>query len=413
MNQELNWESLLESAWLQSQKLEDTYGGLLEAAGASGYTTAYKDELYSLVEQTMTPKLTKEIDQIIIRYLDKNSDILKSVNFSKRLLFPPSLADKINGFFGIDKKRVVEAAKKSDFLDHKWEVSTIPIYSTLTSLIVYHLKNKNERSARLALIFLAMPMYSSVLYRQFPKGVNQEIMDYTIANLPKKFILKQTGTIFGMLTHTAEKTYETYRESILTLDDFECYNKFITGLKTRIGKNIKHIAERYYEHYKNGDYLNTDTDSMEEDDYRIVSSDTLRVSGLARKVVMNIATIGYDRKIVRMARNLSRDVSMNTLNGILDDILQNHKEELNEFIIRCIEILYIKGYSIDDAKLPKFLSVAVEAYRSNSDDPTIQFIKDTLEGWIDMNTSTKHNYKRSVFYTFILTIQKEAKGGDY
>ena len=64
-------------------------------------------------------------------------------------------------------------------------------------------------------------------------------------------------------------------------------------------------------------------------------------------------------------------------------------------------------------KLPVFLKISTEVYRSNSKDPTIIFIKETLEKWIDLRSSTKHNYKRAVFYVFVLTIQKEAKGGDF
>lgn len=389
----------------------------LEATKAMGYTTAYRDFIYTKIEERFKSdrNTERELMKIITKYMDMNSTLLKSVDFSRQLQFSQALKDKVNGMFGVNEKLVIEAAKASDFIDHKWKVSTIPIYSTLLSVMIHYLIHnpKNEKIIKLVCYFLAMPMFSSACYKSFPNGVNQEVMDYTIANLSNKFKIKTEGSILGMIVFTCNTILASYREDLKLLDDKESYHKFLTGLKTRISKNVQYIAEAYYKNYDEGNYLNTDSDDLDEDSYRIISSDTLKVAGLARKVVMNIATVGYDEVIVNRAKNLSQYVNLKKLQGFLDTIASDHKEELNEFIVRSIELLYIKGYTIDDAKLPLFLPLAVEAYRSNSDDPTIVYIKETLEKWIDIQSSTKHNYKRSVFYTFIMTIQKEAKGGDY
>jgi len=377
------------------------------------YNYAYRDSIYTIIEEKMKDKKTeKELLKIIKRYMDMNASILNSVDFSRKLLFSNSIKLSISKLFGnIDKKFVKKAADKSSYIDKSWFVTTNPTYVILTSVIIYYLLNKGEDlKIRMVLYFLTMPIFSSTMSQFFKTGVNKEIMDYTIANLTQKNYIKTEGSIIKMLGKTAEVTLVAYRDDLKEIKDKESYLIFISGLETRISKNIKNIAKKYYENYEKGNYLNTDTDNLDEENYRIISSDTLRVSTLATKTSMNLSTIGFDSRIVKQAKNLSRDVNINKLYGFLDSIVVDHKEDLREFIIRLIEILYIKGYTVDDAKSPVFLKVGIEAYRSNSDDKTILFIKDMLEEWVNIKSSTKHNYKRSIYYTFILTIQQDAKG---
>lgn len=379
-------------------------------------TKVIVDELYSTVEAHLSKKENVvKLRHSIEDYIDKNTEKLGKLGPVDRTLF--SSADEMKLFepIGLTPQRVKEAMKKSPAYKAHWEVTKKEFNTAAPLALRYFTMKNNDEMARIVLIYFILSMYPARHHRYFRYGVNEQIMQYTINNLSNKYKIKQLGTMLHAIIDTAEVAYKTYKVNIKSGTDKEIVD-FINGMHTRLNSLLKNIANEYYENHEKNLYLNSDSDSFEEDNYHIADSNIYAVDTLTQKVVTKLTVSGPNANLVNSAAQ-SCSVSVNELRNYLNSMITNERRDEIHQVVESLLFLYLfdSKHTLNDIyRNNKFMMYCVEMYKkSNTTDKNIIRIKKILDSWLeDLGTykktqrlATINNFRRALFMFFVMAIQ--------
>lgn len=379
------------------------------------------NRLYPVVEETLSnPNNVKKLIKTIQKYADAHSDILNSVDMSQRLIFSDKDKNVIYEVTGLEPLVIAKAVKDSPIIKSTWRIATNPFYiSCLLAARFFELKKKKpEMNA--VIVYMSYVLYTTSHKGSFPYLPNKQIMDYTMNNLSNRYLIKQVGTIQGMIEHTVINAINGRYEKDLQ----ECSDVYIkdilSALETRMSSVIKYIAQEYYKNHESGAYLFHEEDSEDENNYHISDNISYKIDRIVNLVSASIISEGFDYSTcVRRAINLNPGSSSKKLEPMLRTIIQDDMESIKPMISDMLTLFIYKstpGNSINDLRSSKFISESLQIYKSNSQDEITTRIKDRLRKWIDM-TSSKYGrnfiskgktsldtYRRSIYTCFVFKI---------
>lgn len=381
-----------------------------------------KNRLYSRVEAALKKsENAKILIDYISKYFDRNSHILFDVNFSERLIV--SITDKeiINTATGISIEEVSDVISKSNISKLDWVSNPFTILMALA--VRYFTINNHKKEADLSIIYIACLYYTLMHSKVFRLGPpNREIMDYVLNRNPSvtnSFIIKKEGSIFGMLKYTGVTSHEFYAKDLIGRCTDVQLNNYLSAIRTRIGSNMKNLAKYFYEDHKQGHYFNKDTESYEEGNFHMINSTSLAIAKLASKVATNLISYRFDSSFIEKAATASPDVGQTKLIQILDNVLEDHRKDLEKFISTIIELYVQDGNLVTEVATFKFLVHAMNTYKTNSTKKNVLEIKEYLDIWIGTGSQKYGNkfirpitidaYRKAMYKVFIYTINKEAK----
>ena len=186
-------------------------------------------------------------------------------------------------------------------------------------------------------------------------------------------------------------------------------------MRTRLNSFLKKIAREFYDNQKQGNYLNLEFESNDEDNYREADSSIHAIERIVNKTTMKLIVDGPSIKLITIAAK-NNSVSVNELRNYLNTmIVGDNKKDITE-IIESILFLYVYDdkNSIDDINSDKFLLYCLDIYkRSNVTDTNVLKIKKILDSWLDHlgtykktnRVATINNFRRALFTFFVITIQ--------
>ena len=382
--------------------------------------------LYPILEENLSDQSNvKKLMMGIKKYADSHSDILLSVDMSKRLLFSEKDKNLIYEVTGLDQNNVTKTAKSSPAIKSTWKIATNPFYiSCLLAARFFELKNKKAEMGAV-IVYMSYVLYTSSLKSSFPYAPNKQIMDYTMNNLSNRYLIKQVGTIQGMIEHTVINAINGRYEKDLQ----DCSDIFIkdilSALETRISSVIRCIAAEYYRDLESGEYLFHEEDSEDENNYHLSDNISFKIDRIVNLVTASIISEGFDySKCVRRAINLNSGASNKKLEPMLRTIIEDDMEEIKPMISDILTLFIYKGSpgnNINDIKTMRFVSEALQVYKSNSQDEVTTRIKVRLKHWIDI-TAEKYGrnfiskgktsldtYRRAIYTCFIFKIVETSK----
>ena len=240
-------------------------------------------------------------------------------------------------------------------------------------------------------------------------------MEYTIDNLTNKFIVKQQGHIFGALTYSIQQSYKFLQSGIIKGSDDEVI-RFIQRIRNDQNSMIKKICEQYHKNFEKGltviNALDTGDSGEIIDTY---VNDTSQVQSTVNAVVMPLITNGINLKFVEMAAKMAQ-ISISDTRLFLSRIVVNEQNEnITKFIESILFVwLYDEKHTRQEINTTEFLLWSSRLFRrTNSNNENLINIKNILNYWGDMSglhdkfsrEASRINYKKAVFYYFILNIQ--------
>ena len=190
-------------------------------------------------------------------------------------------------------------------------------------------------------------------------------------------------------------------------------------MKNRINSYMKNIRGEFDLNYKEGNYLNLDSDNYDEDDFHISENDTLMIRRLRDATVLKFLTQAPDMKLIQYAAKLCT-VSVNEMRNIIVKLQKKtDANELNVLIESMINEFVVESkHSINLVHSTQFFSFALLTYKKNSAvDSNVKRIKDILTIYLDRTTdflrkttreATINNFKRAIYIYFVLIIQQTA-----
>lgn len=379
-----------------------------------------RDKIYPLVEKEISkPQNKNKFKEIVSSYMDRNIEKLSTTGPIHRTLFTDYDTGKIFELLKIDPKEIQAIIKTSNYIKGTWMNVSNPFNIVSAMIIRYAKLNKDTQLMSSAIMYLTLSMYPSLHYKYFKFQPNEEIMEYTIANLNLKYKIKNAGTIWKALIETTTLSDTTYSRNLISCSDKDVTD-YIQSFKTRLNSLLKNITAEFMKNHKNQNFLNINEENDDPDNYKVADNNSYIIERLSSSISLKLSVSGPDAVIVKIAAQLS-NISVNdlrsTVNGIISD--KNNKNDVKK-IIESILHLYIYEYQkpTTEIKSNNFLFFCLNIYkRTNITNKNIIFIKDILNKWLNKYSATykKTNrlatisyFKKALYLFFVLSIQYNA-----
>lgn len=381
-------------------------------------TSVILANIYPKVEQAFTSKETqRKFSAIVASYVDRNVNRLSTAGPSKRTLFSDMERNKVYDLIDFDPKVCKAIVKQSNYIKASWKIVNDPFNLVMMMILRYAKLNKLDQINQLAVTYLTLSMYPSLHYKYFKFEPNEAIMQYTINNLSNKFKVKQVGNILQALVDTTALADKTYDKNIRHANDKELTD-YINAYKTRLNSLIKKIRDAFEKDYRSGNYMNTERDNEDENDFKTSDSNSLLIQRIVDQVVLKLSVNGPDSRIVDISAKMNQ-VSVNETRNTLNQLTQNKDESVNIRAL-CESILYLYLFNgenhVNDLNGSKFLTFCLAVYKkSNTNDENVIKVKSILDAWIEkysetyrktQRVATLNNFRRALYTFFVFTLQR-------
>lgn len=381
-------------------------------------TSVILANIYPKVEQAFTSKETqRKFSAIVASYVDRNVNRLSTTGPSKRTLFSDMERNKVYDLIDFDPKICKAIVKQSNYIKASWKIVNDPFNLVMMMILRYAKLNKLDQINQLAVTYLTLSMYPSLHYKYFKFEPNEAIMQYTINNLSNKFKVKQVGNILQALVDTTALADKTYDKNIRHANDKELTD-YINAYKTRLNSLIKKIRDAFEKDYRSGNYMNTERDNEDENDFKTSDSNSLLIQRIVDQVVLKLSVNGPDSRIVDISAKMNQ-VSVNETRNTLNQLTQNKDESVNIRAL-CESILYLYLFNgenhVNDLNGSKFLTFCLAVYKkSNTNDENVIKVKSILDTWIEkysetyrktQRVATLNNFRRALYTFFVFTLQR-------
>lgn len=388
-------------------------------------TKALVTGLYPIVSNSLS-KNTNKFKQCVGKFVERRA----------RELYDTCPCDRI--YFGVEELKEFYAAMgftASDVMQHLEKTYYYPIANfnpraakdeftvAMIMVIRYFYLHKMEKETEIAATYLAFsgkfyPSIHSGSYPKFQPSEHRHVMEYVVnSELTNKFDLKREGSIFGAIRSICNTWLESYGDRLRDCDD-EDIVYIVQQLHNRIKSFMKNIAEVYYKVYADKDhYLSFDSDSMDEENFRIADNDSLKAERIVEKTITAINSFKVDPKICEMASD--SNVRTPEVHSIIETIL-NDNDNLPEVreLIQSIVIEYMVNSKDKDIRNIDFISSSITP-KPNSKNPNILRQKEIVEEWLNeaspayrkrrSREATKSSYHKSIITYFTLCIYNANK----
>lgn len=381
-------------------------------------TSVILANIYPKVEQAFTSKDTqRKFSAIVASYVDRNVNRLSTAGPSKRTLFSDMERNKVYDLIDFDPKICKAIVKQSNYIKASWKIVNDPFNLVMMMILRYAKLNQLDQINQLAVTYLTLSMYPSLHYKYFKFEPNEAIMQYTINNLSNKFKVKQVGNILQALVDTTALADKTYDKNIRHANDKELTD-YINAYKTRLNSLIKKIRDAFEKDYRSGNYMNTERDNEDENDFKTSDSNSLLIQRIVDQVVLKLSVNGPDSRIVDISAKMNQ-VSVNETRNTLNQLTQNKDESVNIRAL-CESILYLYLFNgenhVNDLNGSKFLTFCLAVYKkSNTNDENVIKVKSILDTWIEkysetyrktQRVATLNNFRRALYTFFVFTLQR-------
>ena len=381
-------------------------------------TSVILANIYPKVEKAFTSKDTqRKFSAVVASYVDRNVNKLSTAGPSKRTLFSDMERNKVYELIDFDPKACKVIVKQSNYIKSSWKIVNDPFNLVMMMIIRYAKLHKLDQINQLAVTYLTLSMYPSLHYKYFKFEPNEAIMQYTINNLSNKFKVKQVGNILQALVDTTALADKTYDKNIRQANDKELTD-YINAYKTRLNSLIKKIRDAFEKDYRSGNYMNTERDNEDENDFKTSDSNSLLIQRVVDQVVLKLSVNGPDSRIVDISAKMNQ-VSVNETRNTLNQLTQNKDESVNIRAL-CESILYLYLFNgenhVNDLNGSKFLTFCLAVYKkSNTNDENVIKVKTILDTWIErysetyrktQRIATINNFRRALYTFFVFTLQR-------
>lgn len=386
-------------------------------------TTAIVDKVYPVVSNAIS-KNQASYKKVLQTFFEVRSNDISDIAPFKRIYFSQSDADDFFNALKIKEEDIIEGLRYTYFWDMNFNprAAKDPFTEAVMMVIRYFVLKNDDKNAEISAIYLAFSgqFYPSIHYGKFPKAQPEEyrhVMEYVVNNeLSQKFDLKREGSVFGAIKSICKTWLSTYEKVFKDPND-EDIADLIQQLHGRIKSFMGNIAAKYYKAYEEGKYLSYDSDSEDEDSYRMANNDSLKIERAVENTMTIVNNNNIDMKLCKMASD--QNVKVTEVQSIIESI---QSERTNLPIIKELLRITISEYMANskskDITSYEFITYSIAA-KPNTKNKNILRQKQIIEGWLDENSpnyrkrksraATKSSYFKSVLTYYVLLINKANK----
>lgn len=386
-------------------------------------TNVIVKDIYPLVETALKKNQTK-YKKNIQTFIEERSKELYEIAPYTRIYFGQKDIDNFFHAIGLKESQIKQCLTKTYYWNMRFnpQAAKDPFTVTMMMVIRYYMLKVDRKNAEISAIYLAFSgkFYPSIHYSKFPVVQPIEykhVMDYVVNNmLTQKFDLKREGSVFGAIRSICITWLNTYEDLFKDPDD-EDVADLIQQLHGRIKSFMGNIASLYYKAYEEGNYISYDSDSEDEDNYRIADTDSLRAERIVENTMAVINNNNVDIKLCSMASD--QNVKVAEVQSIIESIQSEPTNiPIIKELLRIIVNEYFVSSKVKDVNSLEFVRISIAA-KPNTKNKNIIRQKEIIESWLDENSpqyrkrksrlATKSSYYKSVLTYYVLLINKANK----
>lgn len=376
-----------------------------------------KEEFGDRIAKALTPAVVNKLDKGISDYIDRNNEILMTLDMSQRYSFADADRALLYNAVGISETEMKHAIAQSKAIYKGNKIQSNPFYLLSFLIVRYFAIKKDDEHARQVILYMSLMMYTSAHKGVFKYNANKQIMDYTIAHLSRNFYLRQVTSLYAFLEDNAATVYNTYKARLVNGTDTDL--AYITdALWHRVKSKLQAIGEQYYKNHRSGNYLNADTDNYSEDDYREIDNNSFIIDRVVNKTYTKLINHQYDNRLLKYAITQS-DVSYQKLKNLIEDIIDSD-DGVRKVVSSIVEYYALaSGKSLDYIGRGDFIVYMKTAYGTNTDTQQMAEIKNQIDKWLSDNMykygranfgkTVRQSYRKSIYMFFVFIINMEAK----
>ena len=281
------------------------------------------------------------------------------------------------------------------------------------------LQGKDKEMIELAFVYLAFSgkFYASCHYKWFRNYTpKREVMDYVINYmLSEKFDIVKTKSVFGAVRNLTKTWYDSYKDELISKDlTDERVSYIIHQLHSRIYAFLRNIAKLYYEAYNKKLYLNKESDSYDDTNYRIASNNSTIASTITEKTISYMTSTQVNMALC--VSSSTSGVDPKEIKAIFENILNsNNNIDRMRDAINIMVVDFMRAYpqykTIEEITGVKFIAHSI-AMKPNTKDKDIIELKNIILGWLNTSEryrniktpATKNNYYKAMVSYIALTV---------
>ena len=388
-------------------------------------TSVVVNNLYPVVEKALTTNSSR-LQTCIAKFINDRHSQLFDIAPCERIYFNQTDLDAFWSAIGLNEKDVISIINKCYFYDIPINPQCVkePYVLVLMMCVRYYLKKSQTRQAELTSIYLAFSgkfyasIHAGVVFPTVSPSKYRSVMDFVVNNmLTDKFDLKREGTVFGAVASMCRKWLETYGAKLKGTPTDEDIKNIVQQLRDREKSFLKNIAKLYYEAWENRNYLNYESDSLDEDNFHLAGNDAAAAARYTENAI-NYLTSNYvslDLCDKCQDVNVKAKEVKDIMEGILGD--KNNLSKLRR-VINIIICDYLRSNPGGKVGSIDFVSYSLKAKPNTKDELLIE-MKTTIVSWLDENSpnyrrrrsrkATAASYYKSIFMYLVLTINKIAR----
>ena len=382
-------------------------------------TYYFIEEYYKKITDVLsTPVGDRKFKQLVGNFIDRNNSKLHTAGPVNMIPFADVDKAQYFSLFKIEQSDVVKTVIKitSEISTSEFKLlRNNPIFWIFYCVIRYYTIKKDAQGINSSLAIFALSVYPSIFSKYFKHGANEAVMQYTMDHLSDKFLMKRGGHLFGGLFLSIQHSYEFLVPYMKDAADKEII-RFIQRIHNDQNSMIKNICDLYIQNYNAGNRIKLNKDSYDDVQLDVeTSNNTTQVEIISNNIINQIITNGLDLKRVSQCKDLAQ-IGMSDCRFYLSKIITvKYTKEINAFIQAILFLyLYDEKKNREDINSSYFLVWSAPFFRkTNSNNENIATIKSTLDKWGEetgvhakfKREASRINYKKAIFWYFILSIQ--------
>lgn len=375
------------------------------------------DNIYPMVDATIGRKSTA-LKSCIERFIHARQKVLYDYAPVDRIYFRKS---DINDFFNsisVNEKEVTSILPNLYYWKAD-ELSACKDEFSLTCMMVLRWLVKNKPNDKNLIELTAMyfafsgKIYATShfnLWRQYTP--DRRVMDYVVNYmLTNKFDLVKTKSVWGAMRNLTMTWLAKYQDELAGDVTDERVVYIIHQIHNRVLAFLKNIANAYYQAFEDKRYINAESDSYDQDNYRIANNNSTVISSITEKTMIYFANSQINISICYSVSGSGVDPY--DVKSIFETILSDNKrlDDLR-FVINVLLTDFCSRYpDVKDITGPKFIAHSI-SMKPNTKDKNILELKNIILNWLNTSDrykniktqATKNNYYKAILSYIAMTV---------
>ena len=368
-----------------------------------------------------------KIYDYIVDFISKNGEALGSRNPGKYVFFTKADYNNFLDAVGCSEADVKAIINASPHIQKTWKIATNPLNMVMCVLVFFYYslrdnyKNMQYPPHKFVNLMFALRFYSSLQQRQFKYEVNEEVMEYTIENLSKKYNLTKVNSMFELISYYADSniiTWQDAKKMDQTTD--KVLVDYMNKLNVRLSSFIKNVAKEYYKNHEDSKRIMEENQEIEYDEgksqLKVQTNISTDISLVSRAVLQGFRTNPVDVNLLNIACKHTR-ASFTEMHAIMNTMKLSDDQNLEELIVNMLSYYLIsEKMPVSAIKNEEFLKKMVIAYGvSHTNDQYIIKIKEILDLLMEKHSefytktnraSTKVEMRAATYRYFVYIIMK-------